>query len=93
MHDCSHWLSQSKSTAITLICSALIIALCGCTESVRKVNYITDDALQSPSPKDAVAPLQNKSAQELVIEGFIYLANQNLKIAELHFATAIDKDP
>ena len=77
-----------------MICSALIIALCGCTESVRKVNYVTDDsALQSLSPENNVSPLQNKSAQDLVTEGLIYLANQNTKIAELHFATAIDKDP
>jgi len=94
MQYCSYRFSKPKSTVITLVISALIIALCGCTESVRKVNYITDDtALQSLSPEDNVSSLQNKSTQELVTAGFIYLANQNLKIAELHFATAIDKDP
>lgn len=94
MQDCSYWFSQSKSAFITLICSALFIALCGCTESIRKVNYVTDGAaLQSLSSKESMSSLKEKSTQELVTAGFIYLANQNLKIAELHFVTAIDKDP
>ncbi len=94
MQDCSYWFSQQKSTFITLICSALIITLFGCTESVRKVNYVTDDAqFQSLSPDEGFSSLQKKSIQELVTAGFIYLSNQNLKIAELHFITAIDKDP
>lgn len=94
MQDCSYWFSQSKSAVITLIWTVLIITLCGCTESIRKVNYVTDSAaLQSLSPKGDISSLKEKSTQELVTAGFIYLANRNLKIAELHFATAINKDP
>jgi tetratricopeptide (TPR) repeat protein len=95
MLDCSSWLGQLKRTVLTLIYGAFIIALSGCTESVRKVSYVADDAagLQSLSPKDGISSLQKKSPQELVNSGFIYLANQNVKLAELHFATAIDKDP
>ena len=94
MQDCSCWFSQRKSTAVTLICGALILALCGCTKSVRKVNYVTDDTqLQSLSPDEGPSSLQKKSEQELITDGYIYLSNQNLKIAELHFVTAIDKDP
>lgn len=78
-----------------LLCCTLIIALSGCTKSVRKVSYINDDAtaLHALSSGDDITPLQGKSARDLVTAGFIYLANQNLKIAELHFATAINKDP
>jgi Tfp pilus assembly protein PilF len=83
------------SNVLTLTCIALIILLCGCTESVRKVSYITNDAatLQSLPAKDDLSSLQKKTPQELVTAGFIYLSNKNLKIADLHFATAIDKDP
>ena len=90
-----NWPGQSKSSFLILIFVTLVIVFSGCTKSVRKVSYVTDDAaaLQSLSPKDNASSLQKKSAQELVSTGFIYLANQNLKIAELHFATAIDKDP
>ncbi len=95
MQDGSSWLAQSKSTVLTLLFSALIITLCGCTESVRKVSYVTDDAstLQAMSSKDNISSLQKKSAPDLVTFGFVYLANLNLKIAELHFVAAIDKDP
>ena len=95
MQYAAYWLGRSKSSVLVLICSTLIIALCSCTESVRRVNYINDDTatLQALSSKDDIAPLQNKSPQELVTAGFIYLANKNLQIAELHFVTAINKDP
>ena len=95
MLDCSYWLGQFKRSLTPLICSALIIALSGCTDSVRKVSYVTDDAagLNALSPKEGRSSLQKKSPKELVNAGFIYLANKNLKIAELHFATAINKDP
>jgi Flp pilus assembly protein TadD len=91
----AYWLVQPKSASLVLIYGLLIVLLCSCTESVRKVSYITDDAtaLQALSPKEDVSTLQNKSTQELVTAGFIYLANNNLKIAELHFVTAINKDP
>ena len=84
-----------KNSILIMICMVLVVALSGCTKSVRKVSYTNDGsaALQALSPKDDIPPLQGKSAQDLVTAGFIYLANQNLKIAELHFATAIDKDP
>ena len=80
---------------MALICSILLATLCSCTESVRKINYVDDDtaALQPLGPTDGMSPLQTKSAQELVTIGFIYLANKNLKIAELHFSSAINKDP
>jgi Flp pilus assembly protein TadD len=70
--------------------------LCACSESVRKVSYINDDysgTLTSQAPDDKLTPLQSKSPQELVTAGFIYLSNNNLKIAELHFFTAISKKP
>ncbi|MBE0576204.1 MAG: tetratricopeptide repeat protein [Desulfuromonadales bacterium] len=94
--QCSSCLSgKSKSFVLILICIILSIIFSGCTKSVRKVNYVTDDsaALQALSAKDDIAPLQSKSAQDLVTAGFLYLANKNLKIAELHFVTAIGKDP
>jgi tetratricopeptide (TPR) repeat protein len=94
MQDCSYYSSQSKSAVVALLCSVLIVALCGCSESVRKVNYLNDAAaFQSLSPKDGTSSLQKKSAQELVSAGFTYLQNNNLKIAELHFLTALGKDP
>lgn len=95
MQCSSHWPSLSKSSVLVLICSTLIIVLSGCTKAVRKVSYINDDAtaLHALSSGDDITPLQDKSAQDLVTTGFIYLSNQNLKIAELHFARAIDKDP
>src|SRR5210317_571339 len=73
----------------------LIILTSGCSQSARKVSYISNDAasLESLSAKDDTSSMQSKSAQELVTAGFIYLANENLRIAELHFATALNKDP
>ena len=90
-----NWVGQSKSSVLILIFVTLIIALSGCTKSVRKVSYVTDDstALQSLSSRDETTSIQDKSAQYLVNAGAIYLANQNLKIAELHFVAAINKDP
>jgi Flp pilus assembly protein TadD len=95
MQQCYYWLDRSKSTVLLLLCSALIITLFGCTKSVRKVSYITDDAasLQSLSSEDNLSSLEDKSAPDLVTNGFIYLANKNIKIAQLHFVTAIGKDP
>lgn len=74
---------------------SLHVGLCGCTESVHKLTYATDEssALQSLPPDDGLAPLQNKTAPELTSAGSAYLANKNIKIAELHFMTAITKDP
>jgi tetratricopeptide (TPR) repeat protein len=91
----SYWPGHSKNYVLILIFITLIIALSGCTKSVRKVSYVADDAagLQSLSPKDGTSSLKNKSPQELVNAGFIYLANKNVKIAELHFTKALDKDP
>jgi len=91
----SYWAGHSKSSVLILIFVTLIFTLSGCTESVRKVSYVADDAagIQSLSPKDDMSSLQKKSAKELVNAGFIYLANRNMKIAELHFTAAIEKDP
>lgn len=88
-------LVTSKSFIPILIFFILLILVSGCTQSVRKVSYTSDNtaSLESLSPKDDTSSIQNKSTQELVTAGFIYLANQNLKIAELHFVTAINKDP
>lgn len=87
--------SRANIYFLSLISFTLIIALCGCTKSVRKVSYATDDAtaLKSFSSRDDTASLQNKSAQELITAGLIYLSNENFKIAQLHFVTAISKDP
>ncbi len=90
------WSEKSKKTLLLFISITLFIALLGgCSRSVRKVSYVTDDsaALQELSPKSDPTSLKSKSPQELVTAGFIYLANSNLKIAELHFITAINKDP
>jgi Tfp pilus assembly protein PilF len=83
-----------KSTLIPLI-AILVILTNGCSQSSRKVSYITDETptLDSLSSKDDTTSIQGKSAQELVTSGFIYLANENIRIAELHFAAAINKDP
>lgn len=88
-------LVQLKNSVLILFCIILAISLGGCSKSVKKVSYGSDDAasLQSLSSEEENAPLQNKSPEELVTAGFIYLANQNLKIAEMHFVTAINKDP
>ena len=93
MQYCFNWIYRSKGSL--LICLILFITLSGCSKSVRNVSYISDDAatLESLSSKDDTSSMQSKSAQELVTAGFIYLANENLRIAELHFATAINKDP
>ena len=93
MQYCFNWIYRSKESL--LICLILFITLSGCSKSVRNVSYISDDAatLESLSSKDDTSSMQSKSAQELVTAGFIYLANENLRIAELHFATAINKDP
>ncbi len=90
-----NWPRPSKKFALVLICLILATALSGCSESVRKVNYFADEsaALNAMSAEEDIQPLQNKSAPELVTAGFIYLANKNLKIAELHFVRAINKDP
>ena len=93
MQYCFNWIYRSKGPL--LICLILFVTLNGCSKSARKVSYVSDDAasLESLSSKDDTSSMQSKSAQELVTAGFIYLANENLRIAELHFATAINKDP
>jgi len=80
---------------LIVVCLTTVIAMGGCTKSVKKVSYINDESasLQALSPNDDLATLQDKSVQELVTAGFVYLSNQNLKIAQLHFTTAINKDP
>lgn len=95
MKSYSLWLGKSKGSVLVTLFITLIFALSGCSDSVRKVSYVTNDdvALQSLSPEDDISPLQKKSPKELVNAGYIYLSNKNVKIAELHFATAIDKDP
>ena len=95
MQCSSYCHDRPKNSILILICIVLVVALSGCTQSVRKVSYINDDsaAFLAQSSSEDVLPLQGKSAQDLVTAGFIYLANRNLKIAELHFATAINKDP
>jgi Flp pilus assembly protein TadD len=90
------WSGQSKRFLLLFICTTLLIALLGgCSKSVRKVSYVSDDsaALQELSPKKDLSSLKSKSPQELVTAGFIYLSGRNLNIAELHFITAINKDP
>lgn len=95
MQDGFSWLCQSKRNVMSSICIAMIITLCGCSESIRNVSYGSGGtpAIQSLPPQDNASSMQNKSAQDLVTAGFIYLANQNLSIAELHFTTALSKDP
>lgn len=85
----------AKRALTWLLCAVIIFTLSACTKSVHKVSYITDgqDVLGAMPQKDDIEPLQTKPAQELVNAGFIYLANRNLKIAELHFTTALSKDP
>lgn len=81
----------------TLLLSGFIalLALCGCTKSVHNVSYSQNDvsSMQTLAPEDDTTPLQNKSPDELVATGFAYLASQNLKIADMHFAAAVKKDP
>ena len=88
-------LGTSKSFVQILLFVMMIVLISGCTQSVRKVSYTSDEVtpLDSLSPSDDASSMQNKSVQDLVTAGFIYLANQNLKIAELHFGAAIKKDP
>ena len=78
-----------------LLCAVIIFTLPACTKSVHKVSYINEgqDVIGAMPQKDDLEPLQDKPVQELVNAGFIYLANRNLKIAELHFTTALSKDP
>lgn len=89
------WKNQVRTFFLVLIFIAPYMGLSGCTESVHKLTYVTDEASALPSlpPDNGLAPLQNKTAPELTSAGFAYLANKNIKIAELHFMTAINKDP
>ncbi len=83
-----------KSLLILLL-AIFSVLIGGCSQSARKVSYITNDtvSVEALSAKNHASSMQSKSAQELVTAGFIYLENNNVKIAELHFATALNKDP
>lgn len=95
MRCCAFLPGQPKLSFGALLSIPLLLALLGCTESVHKLNYTSGEtaSLQNLAPEDDIAPLLNKSPQELVSAGFAFLSNKNLKIAELHFMTAINKDP
>ena len=69
--------------------------LSGCSETVRKASYVNNDSaiLEELSAEGNTSPLQKKSPKELVAAGSVYLASKNLNIAQLHFTTAIGKDP
>lgn len=74
---------------ITLLC------LSACSKSVRKVSQVNQDVpeLEMLSSDDELSPLQNKTPEELLTLGYIYLQNQNLRLSRLHFVTALEKDP
>lgn len=88
-------LSHFQTPFLALIYIFLFFSFTGCTESVNKINYVSKDAtaLEALNPNDNIGSMQNKSAQELTNAGFAFLDNNNLKIAEVHFLTAIEKDP
>ncbi len=90
---CRTGVPNKSSLILTMV--LLVVLASGCSQSVPKINYFADNAtsMESPSAHDDTSSMQSKSAEELVTAGFIYLANENLRIAELHFATAINKDP
>jgi Tfp pilus assembly protein PilF len=94
--QCNTYGAGVPHKSILILCIIILLILAnGCSQSSRKVSYITDDTptLDSLSSKDDTSSMQGKSARELTTTGFIYLANENIRIAELHFAAAINKDP
>ena len=95
MHCNNGWSGVPKGSILVLILLILTTLAAGCSQSARKISYISDDSrlLEPVSAKKDTTSMQSKSAKDLVTAGFIYLENDNLSIAEMHFATALNKDP
>ena len=72
-----------------------LFSLPACSQTVRKVSHAPIDAasLQAMSVKDDRSALKNKTPEELLTFGYIYLENNNLQLASLHFAAALEKNP
>ena len=73
----------------------LLLLLSGCVKSVQKVSYMNDEAKAETSLMENMDNMSilKMSPKDLTEYGFMYLANNNLKIAELHFTEALNKDP
>lgn len=90
--NCSWLRGAFYCPALLLI---LLFPLAACTQSVHRVSHVPQDAssLQATSVKGGQSPMKNKSPEELLTLGSIYLQNQNLPLAKLHFVTALEKNP
>lgn len=88
--------NSSLQIVVSILVPALFLAsLSGCTESVRKIQPTTVDtqSLTMGKKSGGESSLAQKSPQELVTAGFVYLAAGNFELAHMHFVYALKRDP
>jgi len=74
----------------------LLLNVTGCTTSVRKVSPATIDqvSLNSIAGSDEkTSQIANKTPEELVRSGFVYLVRKDFTLANMHFVSALQKQP
>lgn len=79
-----------------LVLLLLILNLTGCAKSVRKVSSATMDeaGLHHIADKgNTSSQMAQKTPEELLSSGFVYLSRKNFTLANMHFVMALQKEP